>query len=347
MSTNFGTTPALRVAILSFAHTHAQGYAAVLKNYPGVELLASDPGDHPEGELRGAALAQQLGLPYVDTYEELFAWSPDAVIITSENTNHRADVELAASHGAHILCEKPLATTVSDARAMIAACEDARVNLMVAYPVRFSSAFDRLKKTNDAGHLGRLLSIRGSNNGKLPREREWFTQPALSGGGALVDHVVHIADLLDALMGSSVTSVTAVANQILYSDRAEAETGGLVNLTYENGTIASIDCSWSEPDSAPTWGGLKINVAGTKGSVDVDFFGPRIRGLETSTGKPVELPYSPNLDATLLESFLTSVRTGHQAQPDGYVGLRTLEIVTAAQRSIQTGETISLPRATD
>ncbi|WP_443027319.1 Gfo/Idh/MocA family protein [Sphingomonas sp. LR61] len=85
--------------------------------------------------------------------------------------------------------------------------------------------------------------------------RSWFTEPELSGGGAIVDHVVHIADLLEGLMGSAPVTVTAVANRTLHAARAQAETAGLVTITYANGVVAAIDCSWSKPDTSAVWVG--------------------------------------------------------------------------------------------
>jgi 1,5-anhydro-D-fructose reductase (1,5-anhydro-D-mannitol-forming) len=332
----------LKIAVMSFAHTHARGYLELLMQLPQVNILTSDPGEHPAGELRGREFADALGVDYVDDYDELLAWQPDAVIVTSENARHRADVELAARAGAHILCEKPLATTLDDGVAMLEAAHAAGVILMVAFPVRFASTFAQLKADYDSGLLGQLLSVRGSNNGKLPSERAWFTDPTLSGGGALVDHVVHIADLLDALMGAAALSVTAITNQKLHADRARAETAGLVTITYDNGVIAAIDCSWSRPSSAPTWGGVALTVTGTGGTVDIDFFGPRARGLDAATGRPIETPYGPNFDEALLGTFLAAVRSGVRPQPDGTVGLRTLAIVAAAQESARTGRTIAV-----
>jgi len=340
--TKFSPDQPLKVAVMSFAHTHARTYIELLKRYKNVSVLTSDPGPHPEGEIRGRALAEQLGVDYVNTYEELLAWEPDAAVVTSENTRHRHLVELAAAAGAHVLCEKPLATTLEDGLAIRKAVADADVILMVAFPVRFATTFQKLKAAHDNGALGELITVRGSNNGKLPLARSWFTDPALSGGGALVDHIVHIADLLEALMGSSPTSVTALTNQKLHAERAQAETAGLVTITYANGVIAAIDCSWSQPDIAPTWGGMKITVGGTAGSVDVNFFGPRARGLDTTTGRPIELPYGPNFDDTLLDTFVTAVRNGLQPQPDVHVGLKTLRILLAAQESARTGKTVAI-----
>jgi 1,5-anhydro-D-fructose reductase (1,5-anhydro-D-mannitol-forming) len=335
----------LRIAVMSFAHTHARGYVELLSGYEGVSLLTSDPGAHPAGELRGRALAESLGVAYVDTFGELLAWKPDAVIVTSENARHREHATMAAAVGAHVLCEKPLATTLEDGQAILDAVEKAGVLLMVSFPVRFAASFARLKSQYDAGRLGQLVMVRGTNNGKLPEDRAWFTEPDLSGGGALVDHVVHIADLLEALMGAAPLSVTAVTNDTLHSERAKAETAGLVTITYDNGVIAAVDCSWSRPSLAPTWGGLRLVVAGTGGTVDVDFFGPRARGIDAASGRPIELPYGANFDEALLRTFVNAVRTGEQPQPDGRVGMRTLRIVLAAQESARTGSTVAIHEA--
>ncbi|WP_251008679.1 Gfo/Idh/MocA family protein [Curtobacterium sp. ISL-83] len=328
---------------MSFAHTHAVGYLSTLAAMPDVEVRGSDPDGRSTGptvaELRGADLATALGVRYADSYDELLAWGPDAVIVTSENARHRELVERAAAAGAHVLCEKPLATTWEDGLAMRDAVDRAGVALMMAFPVRFASAFERLRATHDSGALGSVFSARGANNGMLPTTRNWFTDPALSGGGAVVDHVVHVADLLDALTGASATTVTAVANRLLHADRARAETAGLVTITYDSGMVAAIDCSWSRPETAPTWGGLTLDVAGTGGTVSVDFFGAAARGLDAVDGRPIELRYGADHDGAMLRTFLGAVRAGTQPQPDVDVGLRTLAIVLAAQASLRSGRT--------
>jgi predicted dehydrogenase len=336
---------ALRIGVLSFAHTHAITYLSVLRDRSDVEVIGTDP-DAPSvavpGEIRGRALADDLGVDYADDYEAVFAWKPDAVIIASENARHRALAELAAARGVHILCEKPLATIWEDGLAIRDAVEGAGVLFMMAFPVRFAGTFERLRAAYQAGAVGEVFSIRGSNNGMLPRARSWFTEPELSGGGALVDHVVHILDLLEALRGVPVVEVTAVANQKLHADRAKAETAGLVTLRYEDDVIAAIDCSWSQPDTSPVWGGLKLSVAGTRGTVDIDFFGPSVRGIDASTGAARVLPYGPSFDEAMLDAFLDAVRRGIQPEPGILVGLRSLAVVLAAQESVRTGRTVRL-----
>jgi 1,5-anhydro-D-fructose reductase (1,5-anhydro-D-mannitol-forming) len=332
----------VKIGIMSFAHTHAASYVRRLRDDPGIELRAADPGPYPDGEVRGAELAAELRVNYCDSYHELMAWGPDGVIVTSENARHRPLVELAARHGAHILCEKPLATTWDDGLAMVRAARAAGVMLMMAFPVRFASVFARLQAQHQAGLLGDIVSIRGTNNGQLPAQRAWFADPELAGGGAFADHVVHIADLIEALTQAEPLAVSAISNRKLYADRARAETGGLVTISYAGGLIAAIDCSWSRPATAPTWGGLTLSVAGTAGTVDLDFFGPRARGLDAVTGRPIELPYGPDLNAPMLRQFLRAIQTGHQPQPDASVGLRTLAIMLGAREAARAGSTVAL-----
>ncbi|PCE15655.1 dehydrogenase [Microbacterium sp. SZ1] len=331
-------TAPLRIAVLSFAHTHALSYVHALQAMPGVELIATDPdgASAPDDALRGADLAAELGVSYVDDYDTAFAWKPDAVVIAAENSRHRELVERAASAGAHVLCEKPLATTVDDAVAMQRACDEAGVILMVAYPVRFSPVVRDALAELRAGRLGRILSVTGVNNGKLPGDRAWFTDPDLAGGGALVDHVVHCADLLDELLGERASSVRAVSNGILHAQRDLAvETGGLVTIGYPSGVIATIDCSWSWPMSSPTWGGVTLQVVAERGTVTVSPFAKGVAGHDASG--ETWTPVGADLDALLLDEFVAAVREGRQPQPDAGVGIRTVEIVKAAQASAASG----------
>lgn len=331
----------LKVAVLSFAHLHAGSYATLLRDRPDIELLTADPdaATAPPDELRGRAFAERHGAPYVDTYEEALAWGPDAVIVCAENARHRDVVLAAAEAGAHVLCEKPLATRVEDAEAMVAACDAAGVQLMTAYPVRFSPEFATLRGLVASGALGTVLGGTGTNNGKVPAGRAWFTDPDLAGGGALADHVVHVADLLDALLGQEAVAVRAVANRVLHGDdpRVRAETGGLVSITYAGGAEVTVDCSWSMPDDGPTWGGLTLQVVGTGGVVDIDPFGAHVGGLVGGGSRPAWLGFGENLDALMLEHFLGCVRTGSTPGPDGRTGLRTLRVVAAAQESVAAG----------
>ncbi|UEJ81485.1 Gfo/Idh/MocA family oxidoreductase [Brachybacterium halotolerans subsp. kimchii] len=358
----------LRIALLSCAHTHAAGYAALLDARGDVDLVVSDPDGF--GDVHVSERSRLVG-----SHEEaLDAWAdgsgaadgaaasdgrggvsgPDAVVVTSANAHHRDLVLEAARRGAHVLCEKPLATTVADAEQMVAACREAGVLLMTAFPVHFAPQVAALREAVAHGSLGEVVGVTGTNNGKLPTGRDWFTDVGLSGGGALVDHTVHIAQILDSVFGEP-ESVHAVTNRILYADRAGegAETGGLVTLTYPDGLVATIDCSWSQPAEAPTWGGVTLQAVGTEGQLVIDPFSQHVGGFGQW------LPYGADLDALMLEAFLGGVRAradGTGARPDGAAGpdapallepsgetgLRTVRVVAAAQESVATGQPVAL-----
>lgn len=338
----------MRVAVLSFAHVHAATYIGLLRDRDGIELITADPDAPPGDPTRGRALAEELGATYVDTWDEVFALRPDAVVVTSENARHRNLVERAAATGAHVLCEKPLATTETDARAMIDACERAGVGLMTAYPVRFSPAFTALRRALADGSLGGLISVHGANNGSNPaRSRPWFADPELAGGGALADHTVHIADLVDALLdGEQAAEVYAQANSILDDGSAPAvETAGLVTIRYPGGVVAAVDASWSHPPDHPTWGGLAMTCVGEKAIVEFDAFPPLLGGFDSATGRDRWEAGGADLDAAMLEEFLDTVRTGRRPSPDGETGLRTLRIVLAAYESLRTGQPVALTDA--
>ncbi|OEU86472.1 Gfo/Idh/MocA family protein [Streptomyces oceani] len=344
----------MKVGVLSFAHVHAAGYVSVLRGMPGVEVRTSDPETDlaGAGEVRGREFAEQLGAAYVDTYEELFAWGPDAVVVASENARHRPLVELAAKHGVDVLCEKPLATTLADGEAMVAACREAGVRLGVAYPVRFSPAYAALRAAVRGGGVGPVLTVAGANNGWLPDgQRAWFTDPGLAGGGALMDHTVHIADLLDELFEDArAVEVYGQTNNLMYADRAAVETAGLVTVRYDNGAVATIDCSWSQPVHHPTWGGLELQLVGERATVEMDAFGQQVSGFDERRRAGVLLPWGVNLDEALLRSFLYG-DDGRGSEPgdgepvrvaDGASGLRSLRIALAGYESARSGHPVAL-----
>lgn len=335
----------MKIALWSFAHTHALSYWHVLSQRADVELVVTDPDHGRRGnEPGGEALAAQLGVTYLPDYAATLDWGAEAVVICSENSDHRRLTELAAAGGAHVLCEKPIATSVEDAEAMITACAEAGVSLMVAYPVRFSPDFVQLKQTVDAGALGQVLAITGTNNGQIPMDaRAWFVDPELAGGGSLTDHTVHVADLIDCLFdGVPARSVYASTNKILHGDRVSVETGGMVSVEYANGVIATVDCSWSKPDSYPTWGGLTLQLVASGGIADLDAFASRVDGHSETRRNGLWLAYGTNADELMINEFLDAVSTGRRPQPDGEAGLRSLRVVQAGYASVRSGQPVAL-----
>src|SRR5690349_20112870 len=118
------TQRSVGIGMMSFAHLHAGSYAHSIVTRSDTRMV--DIADHDPD--RAKQMAQRFGTQAYQSYEALLA-APglEAVVLCSENVRHRALAEMAAKAGKHILCEKPLATTLADGEAMIAACKSAGV----------------------------------------------------------------------------------------------------------------------------------------------------------------------------------------------------------------------------
>ncbi len=179
-----------RIGIMSFAHMHGYAYGACLGELPNAELVAVWDDDAK----RGRAASRQYGAVFHNALDAFLASDIEGVIVCSENVKHRSLVEAAARAGKWILCEKPIATTLEDAQSMIAACEQAGVGLGIAFPCRFVTPIVEARTRLKQNVIGKLLAAACTNNGQYPGG--WFADPALSGGGAVMDHNVHVADAL-------------------------------------------------------------------------------------------------------------------------------------------------------
>ena len=343
----------MKIGIMSFAHLHAEAYINNLRAIPGVEMI----GIADEDLERGQKYAEQFNAYLYPSYEALLIHA-DAVLVCSENTRHRPLVEMAAEAGVHVLCEKPLATTAEDARAMIEACNQAGVLLMTAFPMRFSSPLQQIKNQIDAGALGKIYCVSSVNQGRIPVDyRSWFVMPELSGGGALIDHIVHLADVMRWYFDCEVKSVYAQANnlmypnevvndsrgiEIVYADEVNVETAGLVMLTFENGVFVTIDCSWSRPLNYPTWGGLSFEMITENGLVTADAFS---QNLHVYSEKPMahNLTYwGADANQAMIEEFVNAIRENRQPAVTAHDGKLGLDITLAAYESVKTGQPVAL-----
>jgi len=332
----------IRLGLMSFAHVHAEGYVENVRGIPDAHLVGAADDDRARCEL----FATKLGVQTFPTYQDLLAQHLDGVIVCSENARHHALVEMAARAGVSVLCEKPLATTLPDARAMIAACTRARVTLMVAFPMRFSAPLLQAREAVDEGRVGKIACCIGTNQGQNPRRhRAWFVSKQLAGGGAVMDHTVHLVDILRWYLRTEVAEVYAQTTVLLPDGNGEVETGGLILLTLANGLFASIDCSWSRPASYPTWGGLALELIGEHGVLRVDAFR---QNLVIYPGRSPAIQWQPwgsDANQAMMAEFVSAIREHRDPAVTGTDGYRALEVITAAYESARTGQPVRLPMA--
>ncbi len=332
----------MKLAIVSFAHVHAERYQAVLNSTPGIECV----GIFDEDAERGRAAAQKHGTRFYPDLDQLLAGGnggdrPDGVIVCSENSRHRDHCVAALDAGVHVLCEKPIATTLYDARAIIDSAAAGGRILKIAFTTRFSEAAEQLVPLVRRGEIGDPITLVGMNRGQNPGG--WFVESALSGGGSMMDHIVHQLDFARWIFGLEPERVYA-EQAVFFSDIA-VEDAGLVLVEMQGGVPLTIDASWSRPASFPTWGDNVLEINGSLRSLRVDTQASRIVRYGEGV-KPVEyVPYGRNTSREMILDFCAAIAGKENKGATGEDGCVALEVVLAAYRSAASGVTVPLPLA--
>ncbi len=330
-----GTEP-VGVGIISFAHLHAEGYAGCLTAMPDVRLVAIADGDAP----RGRDAAARYGAEYVPDVAALLAREDiQAVVICTENARHKEMTVAAAEAGKHVLCEKPLATTRADALTMIETCARHGVKLQTAFPVRFNAPTVALREAVRAGEIGQPLAISARNPGTFPGG--WFGDPELAGGGAVIDHTVHVVDALRWIFDAEVVEVYAEVSTRIYDILVDDT--GLLMLRLSNGLPVSLDTSWSRPANWPIWGGVTIDVIGEQGVLSLDAFNDNLEVVETRGPSHALLSTVASGDPEMIRAFIDAVKHDTPPLVTGEDGLKAVEVALCAYESARRGEAVACP----
>jgi predicted dehydrogenase len=193
-----------------------------------------------------------------------------------------------------------------------------------------------------SGTLGEVLMIRGTNRGTNPGG--WFVDPALSGGGAVTDHTVHVADVIRFITGEEIVSVYAEADTHFTPD-LPVEDRALLMLGLSGGGFASLDPSWSRPSAAfPAWGDVTLQLTGTGGVATMDYTAQHNRLYSNARVRAADLPWGDDPDLLMIMDFIAAVREGRPPLATGEDGLRAVEVVAAAYASIRTGRSVEVER---
>ena len=310
---------------------------------------------------RGQKGAQAFNTRYEPELDALLR-SCDAVCITSETYRHAEFIERASAAGCHILCEKPLATTVADCERIIRAVEAAGVTFMQSYPKRFDPVNVELKRLVDTGELGTVTFMRvrhghlyGLLRGNPPA---WKHDPVTSGGGTLLDEGCHGADLIRWLMGEPDAVMAAVSSRALGHP---VEDLGVAVFLYDDGPICELAASGTFAA-----GDNSVEVFGTKGTAvlsgvdlasrDVTDGGflkvcrlteenladPTTRCWDVSSLTPL-FQTTPEFHQRNPMRFLEALVQGVEAPISAHDGLRSLQMIVSAYEAARTGTTVRIP----
>ena len=324
----------LKIGILSFEHMHSLSYASILNNLPDVELTAA----WDEDDERLDKYSKQFNIPISShSIEEILSLPLDGVIICSRNNTHLQLTEMAAKAGKHILCEKPISTNREDGLKMIDICKDCGVKLMIAFPCRYIPQMVRAKQIIEEGKLGEIFAVKTTNHGFLPGD--WFIEPKLSGGGAVIDHTVHVMDLLRWMTGLEVTEVYAEIDRRIHD--IPCEDLGLLSFKLGDKIFGTHDASWSRSQSYSIWGDVTMRFIGSEGILEVDGFPQALHIYDNNANKKHDtLSGGDNADEEMIKDFIDAIKTDREPSITGLDGLRALEVALSAYKSAELTQTV-------
>jgi myo-inositol 2-dehydrogenase / D-chiro-inositol 1-dehydrogenase len=321
-------------------------HAEALSRSPiaATRAVASRSAEHAE------ALARQWNIPaWCTDFRELVGRADvDLVCVGAPNALHRDIVVAAASAGKHVVCEKPLATTLREADEMIAACRSAGVKLMYAEELCFAPKYVRAKQLADEGALGEVYLARLAEHHYGPHSA-WFWDPWQSGGGVLMDMGCHGIEFARWIHGKpAVRSVSAEAATFVHRGRTVAEDYATISVRFDGRRAGLVEVSWARP------GGMddRAEIAGSRGVTYADL----LRGSSLATYSDVGYGYSvekaPDTRGWTFTMFEESWNYGFPQEFDHFVrcvaedlqpletgddGRAVLEIIYTAYRAARTG----------
>lgn len=332
----------IRFGIISFAHMHANDYARAvnaLEHSCGTARLVAAFDDHP-GRLHEKG--EQFKIEnLLQSYQDLLVRDDiDAVIIASENVNHVEHAIAAVEAGKHIICEKPLSISSQATEQMRVAIEssDRKVFFQTAFPMRYDATVQEAKRTIDAGTLGAIKAISATNHGTFPGG--WFAEQKVSGGGAVIDHTVHVADLIRFFTGDEFASVRAFKGANLRPDVAVEDNAMIYAKLKQSQAPVSIDCSWSRMEGWPIWGDVKLELVCERGVLKIDCFNPH---LDLVTNKQFKWQsMAEDLNGKMIRAFCEAVKAQKMPSASFEDGAAAAELAFAAYKSINEGKTVTV-----
>ena len=329
----------IRYAVMGLGHI-AQvavlpAFAHARRNATLAALISSSP-----SKLR--KLGRQYGVDRLYSYEQfdecMASGDVDALYIALPNQLHAEYTVRAARHGIHVLCEKPMAMTEKDCRAMIRACERNDVRLMVAYRLHFDKAN---LSTVDLIRKGRIGVPRLFNSTFTMDVREGNIRLRNeTGGGTLWDIGIYCINAARYLFGEEPVEVSGMSASREQRRFEEVEEAFSATLRFPDGKLASFVVSFGSSDCA------EYRVVGTKGDVRLDpayEYAEGLRQFLTTGGKPREREFARSDQfAPELAYFAECIREGRDPEPSGWEGLADVRVIEALYRSAKKGKPVRL-----
>jgi len=307
----------VRIGIVGFDHPHVLRFAPMLAAHRHATLAWIAEDGVNAGVAR--AMADRLGVPHVGTP----LTDVDAAYIATRPGVHRPVVEELAPHGIHLLCDKPIALTAEDGRAVVDAARGAGVRLMIPFNPRGQDGPRAIKERIDRGDLGEIRLVH-------------VVKGRFGGFG---DIGLHAVDALRWLIGRDPLRVYARIHRGVRPDLA-VDSIGTATIEWDGGAISTLTAGWANPDGYPTFLDARFEVVGSLAAARVDH---PYQDLRVADGTRSERIAAARTDAAWnLDAFIDAVRLDAEPPITGEDGLAALQLLLACYRSSELGEEVAV-----
>jgi predicted dehydrogenase len=315
---------------------HLPAFSAIA----GVEVVSVVSASEPSA----AALAAAHGVKRwsTDYAEAVAAADVDVVDILAPNHLHAPIAFAAAAAGKHVICIKPLATSLADAGGMIDAAATAGVRLFYAENVPFIPAVQEMRRIVDSGAIGEVFRVKACEGIGEPHS-PWHYDPARCGGGAMIDMAVHSIEFCRTFADAAFASVYAETGTFRWAARTQAEDTAVMTLRFANRVIGQCEDSWSLAGAMDS----RFEVFGTEGRILIDNLHRQPIQVVSGNGQsalppgwsfPAPMPGAvTDGHVDMLKHFIACIRSGTPSASEGIVGWNALAVIDAATASSRSG----------
>jgi predicted dehydrogenase len=288
---------------------------------------------------RAQSLADAMKCRATDKWESAATGEGiDVVIISTPPHLHELMAATALRHGKQVLCEKPLARNVEEARHMVTAARDNNVRLKCGFNHRHHPGIMRAREWFESGHIGEIISIRCRYGigGRPGYEKDWRMNPEVSGGGQLMDQGMHVVDLGRWFLGdfTRICGLTATS----FWDIAPLEDNAFVLLQTDKGQTVQFHVSWTEWKNR-----FSFEICGTDGYITVEGLGGSYGTERAVLGKRAFLdPFREETvefrgeDRSWLaewQEFTAAIAEDREPLGNGHDGLEALKVIQTIYES--------------
>lgn len=315
----------------------AQSYAAAFENHHDARLVAVAD-TRPEA---AGGLATRFGCPAFGSYRELLdAAKVEAVVICTPPNTHEEIASAAARRGLHVLCEKPFTLTPASARRMTAEARRAGVRLTMASKFRYVEDVTKARDLIAAGTVGEVVLFENAFTARVDMANRWNSDPAVAGGGVLIDNGTHSVDLMRFFLGP-LAEVHCVEGKRV--QRLPVEDTVRVFVRSAAGVMGTVDLSWSVNKELDWY----VTVYGSEGTLQVGWKQSRYK---RSGGEWVAFGggyHKTQAFAAQLANFARAIRGAEPLVITADDAVASVDVIEAAYRSLREDPWTGVPARPD